>query len=484
MQQSSLTLALLYALPLSGSPYRGNANLRAWAVAGLRFWAKRQHADGSFDEYYPFEHGYIPTSFSLYAVAETCRILEVADGEVVAACLRAANYLSRTQERQALNQEAASIPGLYATYLLTGNLAVKEAAEVKLGKFCALQNEEGWFAEYGGADIGYLSTTLDFLVEYWRMSADERAWEVCVKILNFSRYFVHQDGSAGGQYGSRNTEYFLLSGLSAMAGRSSLAAAMLVKLRTQIGTPESAYASFDDRYICHNMMHSLLRALRNLPTVLATPEPLPCDTEHDCYFAAAGLLSLNRAGSHLICAVKKGGVMRLFNGGREIFHDFGYRLQHAPGKVAATNWLNHDLQLHCDGLSYAVDGPLTEVGQQAITPWRHMALRLAAWVLGRRLIPLLKKRLIFVDRRSNARFARKISTNHTALEIQDEIEFEGGRLYPACKFSLRHVASSKYYQADELAEIAAEGWSRVRKVIVRRRVDWATGAVETHAETS
>jgi hypothetical protein len=188
----------------------------------------------------------------------------------------------------------------------------------------------------------------------------------------------------------------------------------------------------------------------------------------------------------LICGLKKGGVIRLFNGGREIFRDFGYRLQLTPGKTAATSWLNHDLDVCCEGETFAVCGPLTEVPQQAITPWRHMGLRLAARVLGRRLIPSLKKRLIFADRRSPARFVRKIRTGREALEIEDRIEIgeAGGRLYPACKFSLRHVASSKYFQADELAGPESEGWSGVRQVAVRRKVDWVTGVVETHAETS
>jgi len=479
-------LALLYTLPIEGSPYRGNTNIHAWTVTGLRFWTKRQHADGSFDEYYPFEHGYIPTSFSLYAVVEACRVLDLQDGEVMEACVRAATYLSRTQEQQALNQESAAIPGLYATYLLTGEANIKEAVERKVANFCALQSSEGWFAEYGGADIGYLSTTLDYLAEYWRMSDDDRAWAACAKILDFSRYFIHQDGSAGGQYGSRNTEYFLLSGLATMAGKSSLAVSMLAKLREQITAPESAYASFDDRYLCHNMLHSLLRAIRNLPERQATPLSLPCQTDHSCYFPEAGILSYNRQGRHLICALKKGGVIRLFNDGREIFCDFGYRLKRQPGTTAATNWLNHDLEVQCDGDSYSVNGPLTEVPQQAITPWRHMALRLAAKVLGRRLIPSLKKRLIFVDRRSQARLAQKVLNGPDTLEIEDQIHVgpAAGHVYPACKFSLRHVASSKYYQADELAEIEGEGWSDIEKVVVRRRVDCTTGAVETEEETS
>ena len=481
-----MTLALLYAMPLAGSSYRGNANIRAWAQAGLRFWARRQHRDGSFDEYYPYEHGYIPTSFSLYAAAEACRVLEWTDDAVVAACARAAHYLAGTAERQALNQESAAIPGLYATYLLTGEARIKAAAEDKLVRLCQLQSCEGWFAEYGGADIGYLSTTLDFLAEYWRMSEDERAYEACEKIVDFARYFVHQDGSAGGQYGSRNTEYFLLSGLSAMADRSAAAAAMLARLRHQTGQAEWAYAAFDDRYLCHNMLHSLLRAVRNAPAAMLPPVLLPCETDHERYFSESGLLSMQRGGSHLICGVKKGGVVRLFSGGREVFRDFGYRLEEEPGRMAATNWLNHELAVRCEGDLVEVAGPLTEVPQQAITPWRHMALRLAAKVLGRRLIPNLKKRLIFVDRRSPARFARAIRTGGQRLEVEDRIELagRGGRLYQAGKFSLRHVASSKYYQPDELAAVDGDGWQDVGEVVVRRHIDWSTGAVESAVATN
>ena len=69
-------------------------------------------------------------------------------------------------------------------------------------------------------------------------------------------------------------------------------------------------------------------------------------------------------------------------------------------------------------------------------------------------------------------------------EDQIDIGDIKGRLYPACKFSLRHVASAKYYQADELAAPESAGWSGVRQVAVHRRVDWVTGAVETHAETN
>ncbi len=478
-------MALLYDTPLLDSPYYENERMRAWALAGIRFWAHIQHGDGSFDEYYPFEHGYIPTSFSLYAAAETCRLLEVEDTQLTAACLQAATYLTRNEESQALNQEAAAIPALYATYLLTGEKWVAEAAESKVERLLKKQSVEGWFSEYGGADLGYLSTTLDFLLEYYRMNEDPRVWTACERILDFSRYFVHQDGSVGGQYGSRNTEYFLLSPLCFMAAKSSSARAMLDRLRQGEEGALAYYRSFDDRYLCHNMLHSLLRALRYAPENYAEIEELPCDVEHEKYFAEAGLLSINKGGAHLVCALSKGGSLRLHREGREVFHDCGYRIEAQNGQPAATNWLSAAWMYGGDEGRYRVEGDFAEVPRQLITPWRHMALRLLAYVCGKRLIPLLKKRLIFVERKGAASFARQVELATDALLIEDEINVKTGvrRLYVADKFSLRHVASSKYYQAGELVTPPRLEWSQVQRVRVQRRIDLASGEIELTQES-
>jgi len=486
LQQSALTLALLYDTPMANSPYYQCARVREWALAGVRFWAQIQHPDGAFDEYYPGEHGYIPTSFSLFAAAETCRILAIEDEAVRAACMRAARYLAKNEECEALNQEAASIPGLYAAYLLLDEEWVAEAVEAKVVRFLRKQSPDGFFTEYGGADLGYLSTTLDFLLEYQRMSGDERIWPAAERILDLARYFVHQDGSVGGQYGSRNTEYFLLSPLCLMGARSAVARSMLARLRNGKEGVLSVYRSFDDRYLCHNMLHSLLRAVRYGAEVEDVAEPLPCDVEHERYFEDAGLLSINRSGAHLVCALSKGGVLRLFANGREIFSDYGYRVETKVGNPAATSWLRADLLRAGNEGTYRVEGDFSEVPRQRVTPFKHMALRLLAKVWGKRLIPMLKKRLIFVDHKGPARFARQLSFVGDELLIDDEIDVESSarRLYAADKFSLRHVASAKYYQAGELGALAEGTWQRVRRVVVKRTVNLHSGQVKVSQESS
>ncbi len=486
LQQSALTLALLYDTPLEHSPYYQSDRVRDWALAGVRFWAGIQHADGAFDEYYPWEHGYIPTSFSLFAAAEACRLLGCEDDRVMQSCRRAARYLARNEEREALNQEAASIPGLYAAHLLTGEAWIGDAATAKFERFVQRQSPDGFFAEYGGADLGYLSTTLDFLLEYARLSGDDRVWPIADKIVDFCSYFVHQDGSVGGQYGSRNTEYFLLSPLCLLADRSPIARAMLGRLRTGKHGALAFYGAFDDRYLSHNMLHSLLRAVRYAPGGDEVGEDLlPCDSEHERYFEDAGLLSINQRGAHLVCGLSKGGVMRLFSAGREIFSDYGYRLEDAHGTPSASSWLRADALRGGAQGTYRVEGAFAEVPRQRVTPLKHMGLRLLARAWGKRLIPLLKKRLIFVDRIGPGRYARQIRLDRGMLHIEDELTLERGarRAYSADKFSLRHVASSKYYAADELVGRPPLQWQGTGAHRLVRQVDLCEGRVQVIEES-
>lgn len=67
----------------------------------------------------------------------------------------------------------------------------------KLERILKLQTGEGWFPEYGGADIGYLSVSLDMLAEYYSLSRDEKVREPINRMVEFLKYFVHPDATVG-----------------------------------------------------------------------------------------------------------------------------------------------------------------------------------------------------------------------------------------------------------------------------------------------
>ena len=47
------------------------------AKASILFWMKTQHKDGSFDEFYPYERGWVgPTAFTLYSNIEGYKLIK------------------------------------------------------------------------------------------------------------------------------------------------------------------------------------------------------------------------------------------------------------------------------------------------------------------------------------------------------------------------------------------------------------------------
>ena len=71
------------------------------------------------------------------------------------------------------NQEAGAAIALYNVYLLTDEIKYRASSEDKISFIRDHQTEEGWFYEYGGADIGYLSVLIDYLRKYYQKSEDE-----------------------------------------------------------------------------------------------------------------------------------------------------------------------------------------------------------------------------------------------------------------------------------------------------------------------
>src|SRR3569832_564083 len=45
-------LSLVYANDFPGNPYYRQPKILEWIIAGLDYWSRIQHADGSFDEFY------------------------------------------------------------------------------------------------------------------------------------------------------------------------------------------------------------------------------------------------------------------------------------------------------------------------------------------------------------------------------------------------------------------------------------------------
>ena len=74
-QEFVLPLALAYGADIPGNQFFQKSALREWVLAGIRFAARAAHADGSCDDYFPYERAGGATAFSLLACLESYRLL-------------------------------------------------------------------------------------------------------------------------------------------------------------------------------------------------------------------------------------------------------------------------------------------------------------------------------------------------------------------------------------------------------------------------
>lgn len=453
LQQAGLTIALLYNLNFRGNYFYKNDNVYKWAKSTVNYWKKIQLKDGSFNEYYPNEHGFPPTAFTLFSSCEIYKQLNLNDKNLISSYKKSGKYLVNNIEKDAFNQEIASITALYSLYSIINETWIIDGINYKLKRVLKYQSKEGWFPEYGGCDFGYLSVTLDMLAEYYYQSKDNRVIAALEKIIEFIKYFVHPDGTIGGEYGSRNTEYFLPNGLEIMINLGNKDAfAIKRKIYQNIYNNKHFLYSIDDRYFSHYVMHSFLRALEKEKNISMKNIYLPNESACIKYFKEAGLICYSNKNYYSIISLKKGGIIKVFYKYKEEFTDFGYRIIKGKNKISITNWLDNNYKICWDGLNTAkISGHFNIIKLQISTPLKHFVLRILSFLFGKSIIGLLKKKLIFISKHDSIEFIRKIKFKKDSIILIDMINSKKPiDLKSANSLSLRHVASGKFFKNTEI----------------------------------
>lgn len=456
LQQIGLALAEVYLYDFDGNIFYQNEQVKEWAIATVYYWEKIQLKDGSFNEYYPNEHGFPPTAFSFFSACEVYKKLGVNDAKLEKAFEKTARYLETHLEKKAYNQEMASITALYSYYQISGADWVLQAVDNKLAQFLAVQSEEGWFPEYGGADIGYLSVCFDMLAEYYWLSKDERVLEPLNKLTGFIQYFIHSDGTIGGEYASRNTIYFLPNGPEVMSQLGNgIGTAIKNHLYSNSDREYFFLDSVDDRYCSHYVLNSFTRALEkervNTKSMPAVAGSLPFEKSFQRYFAHSGFYVYSQDDIYVIIGAYKGGVVKCFYKDKEVFCDYGYRIVGGKKGTAATSWQDNTYDIKAENNKITIQGKFNVVSQKVPSPILHMGLRVISKVVGNKIIGFLKRQIILVDKHSEDRFSRQITIDAGTIRLEDLIVCQQlSDIEEPDGFSLRHVASGKFFATSDI----------------------------------
>ena len=210
------SLAMVYSLNFPRNPYRGHTKIRDWTIAAIDYWARIQHGDGSFDEFYPFERGWSgPTAFVSFSMIEACSLLKEEMPDEISeiareAIRRAAQFIAagESEEDHLANHHAMSYLAVWKAAEYLGDEELTRACDRVLAGFMDYHESEGWSREYDGVDPGYLSATVSFLAKVYRYNPRPELLKVLTDSIDFCSYFVYPNGFYAGSVGSRNTLHF------------------------------------------------------------------------------------------------------------------------------------------------------------------------------------------------------------------------------------------------------------------------------------
>tara|TARA_B100001250_G_C19817562_1_gene799601 strand:+ start:15263 stop:16843 length:1581 start_codon:yes stop_codon:yes gene_type:complete len=217
-QEFVLILALAYKLPVTSNTFYENSNLIEFIKSGIEYGINSSNKDGSANDYYPYERALGATCFSLYAFTESCLLLNITDGEYLSFFIKRANWIINSKESGLLSNHHAIVAlSLFNIFLLTGKEYYKKESEKKINEIIFWQDKEGWYPEYGGCSLGYLSVSIDFLAQYYKKNPKKTLYDSLVKAIDFFYILQHPDGTCGGDYESRNTSIFHPNGFEILS---------------------------------------------------------------------------------------------------------------------------------------------------------------------------------------------------------------------------------------------------------------------------
>lgn len=472
-------LALVYKYDFPGNLYRGQPKIRDWAIAGLDFWAHIQHQDGSFDEFYPYERGWVgPTAFTTFTSTEAYTLLEAEMSAEVTervrqAIRRAAYFIAagESEEDHLANHHAMACLAVWKAYKLLGDAELRTGFErLWHGFFTYYENQEGWSREYDGVDPGYLSATVSFLAKIYQQNPDPQIFEVLKRSVEFCSYFVYPNGFYAGSLGSRNTLHFYPHGFEVLAAEIPTAGAVAERMLQ--GLADGALVPPDiisDRYVAYRVPEFLQAYL----DYKLRPDPLPSlpyqlDSLRT-YFPASGIYVESSGSHHIVANLAKGGVVKVFDrrNGQLLLNDCGLIGRLSDGQVVSSQWIDPDYQTRVNERGWEVSGYFHTVPSNTVfTPLKNILFRVALvmvgwspnfshWLKGR-----IRKTLILGQRPAPVRFHRRMLLQSGELVLTDEICLEGSVRFEALsvgdEFFVRYVPQSRYFQAQELSASAYE----------------------------
>jgi hypothetical protein len=454
LQQGGYTLGLLSQLPAFSSQ---SEFFKRLAEAGGIFWNHRAQKRGAFEEYYPWENGYPPLAFSTLAIAKLVNHGWVAKHKVTKGLHIATHQLLTRFEGEAANQQVAGLAALAWIANIEPSWVSSERFSALTAKVLSLQDSEGWFYEYGGPDLGYLSVTLDCLWDLYDATHDSLFLQSAEKALEFIKHFIYLPSKGAGMHNARNTDYIVPYGIARFliteGKNADLAYTILTTILNDLDAPSHFLQAIDDRYFCHYIGHSLVRTLQLLNRTMhekkyqfINPSLRSVILKNCGYY-----INHTQNGYSVLVSTKKGGSLSIWNGDKFVAN-YGWIVKYKK-QLWCSAWWNNEWKVDWQNNQIRVTGYLVPCRNVVSTPSKHIVLRILSGLFGNKIIRWLKEKMIFkTNFTKKFAFERTINFHENSVEVFDKITGIADLIIlPAPRTSQRHVASADSFHHEDIS---------------------------------
>ena len=452
---------------LAGQPEGrdSQAFLKETVKQGLLYTCRIQHKNGSFDQAYPHEQSYGATAFLLPDLLDAylpirgqCTQAEQARIEVMLS--RSAAFLHRRTELHGYisnHLAGAALALLKASAFFKKQEYADKAHEIT-ASILENQSTEGWYVEYGGADPGYQSLCMYYLAQFYQMAPSPELKASLSASLDFLQYFVHPDGTFGGEYGSRRTEVYYPGGIALLSDEIPAAEAISERMLAAIENGETVTLNDIDMGNTAPLLNSTIKALDWHKSKVDFKLPY---TQSAVYkdFCQAGLLVRSTGKYYCVVGDSNGGVLKIFRkkgaSGKIVLDDCGLIGTTGSGELISTQLSDPDSRGKAQQDRIETGGGFSYIHSTLPSPFNFALLRLMNLTIMRIgfLNELVKKALVKLlisgNKHAPLKRKREIVFKPSSIQITDRIEKSGNiqldKLFYGGKFSSIHMASSRYF---------------------------------------
>lgn len=493
-------LALAYTKDLPNNSYYQNKKILEWTIAGLLFWSKIQHSDGSFDEFYPNERGWVgPTAFTTYTSIETFNLIKEKispekQAIIFNAIKKSAYFISKGDHEgdDLANHHAMACLALWKAYKLTNDLYLEKSYYSALDVFKTYHDyKEGWSKEYDGIDPGYLSATISFLGKIYQDNKSKDILKIVSKAIDMSSYFIYPNGFYGGSLGSRNTMHFYSHGFEIFKDiiplANTISEVMLTNLSQNRLVPPNIMS---DRYLFYRVPELLLTFIDSNKKN-NHKQKLPYQKNNLTKFFINSKIWVKSSKNHYIIAnLAKGAVFKVFckKSNKLIIDDCGIIGQLYSNKIITSQWVDNNYKIQVDNKSFTVQGVMSYVpSNKYFNIIKLVIFRIVLLVIGwtsltHKLKGLIRKILMVGNRRTNIFFTRKLLLKENELIIENKISnLEKNKFISLSigdDFFVRYVPQSRFFQHQELE---TDGYSLTKEDLnnLHNSKEWSNKRVIT-----